>query len=77
MPAQGEPVNKPSRLGGLRIEAGQKVPEPRNNGNATETKAGIKMGMGVSRDVERPSTKRALESDGLGIESQLHHVLAK
>lgn len=77
MPAQGEPVNKPNRLGGLRIEAGQKVPEPRNNGNATETKDGIKMGLGVSRDVEHPSTKRALESDGLGFESQLHHVLAE
>lgn len=77
MPAQGEPVNKPSRLGGLRIKAEQKVPEPRNNGNATETKARMKMGMGVSRNVEHPSTKRALESDGLGIESQLHHVLAE
>lgn len=75
MPAQGEPVNKPSRLGGLHIEAGQKVPEPRNN--ATETTAGMKMGTGVSRNVEHPSTKRALESDGLGIESQLHHVLAE
>lgn len=48
MPAQGEPENKPSRLGGLHIEAGQKVPELRNNGSATETKARIKMGSGGS-----------------------------
>lgn len=77
MPAQGEPENKPRRLGGRHVEAGQKVPEPRNNGNATETKARIKMGSGGLQGRKMFSTKRALEPDRRGVASRLHHVLAE
>lgn len=35
---------KPGRLGGLQAEAGQKIPEPRDNGSATEAEAGTKVG---------------------------------
>lgn len=45
---------KLGRLSGLCVKARQKVPEPRNNGNAMEAKAGIKAGNGGSprpRDV--------------------------
>ena len=34
--AQSEPENKPSKRGGLQVEARQKIPEPRHNGSATE-----------------------------------------
>lgn len=35
---------KPSRRDGLQVEARQKVPEPRNNGSATEAEAERKAG---------------------------------
>lgn len=34
--AQSEPENKPSKQGGLQVEARQKIPEPRHNVSATE-----------------------------------------
>lgn len=68
---------KPSRLDGLQVEARQKVPEPRNNGSATEAEAAIKAGSVGGRGVSR-LMECYPEGSGMGqTRDQVLHVLAE
>lgn len=59
-----------------QVEARQKVPEPRNNGSATEAKAGIEAGSGGSPGSGN-ATQRDLEQDRLEIRFRVLRVPAK